>query len=200
MSKLNKINLKIKVPKQKQEFNVERPKIDRTKELRKKIEEKYRKELPALKTFEVKFYCSIVLIQRLWRQRRIKRFISEFISPRSNPQCNITGDLLRESNSPRFDLTLTTEAQTSELIRKYHNVSFEKKREPIDTQMCSNELPTIERRIDLKDLELSSELTPEREIKIVKFVECLRDIAFLKPQQNKKKTRMNVFNLQESLS
>lgn len=71
------------------------------------------------------FLCSIVLIQRLWRQSRIKKFINDFISPRSNPECNITGDLGRDSSSPpHLDYTLTTEAQTSELIRKYHTFSF----------------------------------------------------------------------------
>ena len=48
----------------------------KVKELKDKIAEKYKRELPSLKIYEIKFYCSIVLIQRLWRQKRIKNFIS----------------------------------------------------------------------------------------------------------------------------
>lgn len=47
---------------------------------------------------------------------------------------------------------------------------------------------------------MSGELSPEREQKMVRFVECLRDIAFSKPKKSSKKSKMNVFNLQESLS
>ena len=54
--------------------------------------------------------------------------------------------------------------------------------------------------INLKDLELSSELSPERETRMVQFVECLRDITIFKPLKSKKQERVNVFNLQESLS
>jgi hypothetical protein len=52
----------------------------------------------------------------------------------------------------------------------------------------------------LKDLELSAELSPEREGKMVQFVECLRDITMFKPEKSKRKVRANVFNLQSSLS
>jgi hypothetical protein len=48
---------------------------------------------------------------------------------------------------------------------------------------------------NLKDLELSSELTPQREAKMIKFVECMRDISFLKPKLEEKKYRLNVFNI-----
>ena len=66
----------------------------------------------------MKFLCSIVLVQRLWKGRSVKKLIHEYISPRSNPECVLTGEL-----RPVCDLSLTTEAQTAELIRKYHNIS-----------------------------------------------------------------------------
>jgi hypothetical protein len=84
-----------------------------------------------LSTFQMKFFCSIVLVQRLWRQRSIKKFITDFISPRSMIECSNTGQFLKGVDSPRLDFTLTTEAQTLELIRKYHNFSFERKRDTL---------------------------------------------------------------------
>ena len=52
------------------------------KDLKTKVYEKYQRDFPGLKRAELKFLCSIVFIQRLWRQRRIKNIISEFLSPR----------------------------------------------------------------------------------------------------------------------
>lgn len=106
--KLSKLNLNIHIPKENKDRIINKNKENRIKELRKKIEDKYTKDLPSLKLFEMKFFCSIVLIQRLWRQRRIKKFINDFISPRSNPDYSITGFLSREQNGCRLDLTCTT--------------------------------------------------------------------------------------------
>ena len=64
-----------------------------------------------------------MLIQRLWRQRKIQNLISEFISPRSNPDCNITTEIQRENNVSKLETTGASQEQTSELIRKYHNIS-----------------------------------------------------------------------------
>ena len=38
----------------------------------------------------------------------MKKMINDFISPRSNPEFSITNDLLRDSNNPGLDFTLTT--------------------------------------------------------------------------------------------
>jgi hypothetical protein len=76
-----------------------------------------------LKKRELKFLCSVILIQRLWRQRRIKNLISEFISPRGNIDHNISADSHREANTSKLDLTITTQERTSELIKKYHHVN-----------------------------------------------------------------------------
>lgn len=122
-SKLNKrknLNLKIDIEYDQKDLILEKVKDERITELLRKIKNHYRRELPSFKSHEIKFLCSIILIQRLWRQKRMKKFINNFISPRSLLK---TTDL-RDSNNPGLDFTLTTEAQTSELIRKYHNVSF----------------------------------------------------------------------------
>jgi hypothetical protein len=71
--------------------------------------EKYRKDLPGLKKVELRFLCSIVLIQRLWRQRRIKHLISEYISPRVNIDQNYSIDSHRETMTSKLDLTTTTQ-------------------------------------------------------------------------------------------
>jgi len=63
--------------------------------------------------------------------------------------------------SAHLDYTLTTEAQTSELIRKYHTFNFEKKNK-CDPEVKSIDFDPNEEKINLKELELSSELTPER--------------------------------------
>ena len=83
--KLNKLSLKLEMPKDSKRYQCGRQQDVRIKELKKKIQDKYRKELPSLKMTELRFFVSIVLIQRLWRQRRIKRIISDFISPRAIP-------------------------------------------------------------------------------------------------------------------
>ena len=52
-------------------------------------------------------------------------------------------------------------------------------------------------KTSLKDLEISAELTPEKEKKFIRFVGCVRDINFAKPNQlKKKKNKINVFNLE----
>lgn len=151
----------------------------------------------------MKFFCSIVLIQRLFRQRRIKKFISDFISPRSNQICSLTGQFSKEAQQTcRLDITATTEEQTCELIKKYHNLSFEKKKTIKEQEIHSTEINSPDKKVNLKDLELSEELSPHNETKMINFVECLRDITFFRPPKNKGKTKskVNVFNLQESLS
>lgn len=89
------------------------------RELKQKVQEKYYKELPNLKPSELKFYCAIVLVQRLWRQRKIKSLISEFITPRHHHETHIN----RLANTSKLDITTTTQEQTEELIRKYHHIS-----------------------------------------------------------------------------
>ena len=51
--------------------------------MHKKIKEKYKKTFPKLKIPELKVLSAIVLIQRLWRQRKVKEMIGEFLSPRA---------------------------------------------------------------------------------------------------------------------
>jgi hypothetical protein len=121
ITKLNKLNLNIKICKEpifKLSCN------GHIRELKQKIQDRYRKELPNLKHAELKFFCSMVLVQRLWRQRKIKSLISEFISPRSsNLDQNLTVDSQREQSLSKLDTTATTQEQTSELIRKYHHLT-----------------------------------------------------------------------------
>jgi hypothetical protein len=70
----------------------------------------------------------MVLVQRLWRQRKIKTLISEFISPRSALDQNLTVDSQRDQTLSKLDTTATTQEQTSELIRKYHHLTASEKR------------------------------------------------------------------------
>lgn len=53
-----------------------------------------------------------------------------------------------------------------------------------------------EKQINLKDLQLSAELTPQRQDKMIKFVECLRDISYFKKKKSENRSKINVFNLQ----
>lgn len=48
-----------------------------------KIKEKYRKVFPNLKIHELKLLSAVVLIQRLWRQTKVKMMIGSFLSPRN---------------------------------------------------------------------------------------------------------------------
>lgn len=151
--------------------------------------EKYQREFPGLGEAELRFLCSVVFIQRLWRQRKIKSIISEYLSPRVAIEQNISLDSHRETNNSKLDLTTTTQEQTSELIRKYHHLSTssEKKSPFSKPNTCPQpEQPQQEPQspLNLKDLELSSELTPQREAKMIKLVECLRDISFFKPTKS----------------
>lgn len=54
---------------------------------------------------------------------------------------------------------------------------------------------TEEKKVNLKDLELSAEMSPQKENKIVRFIECMRDISFMKGKNSAKMSRINVFNL-----
>jgi hypothetical protein len=54
-------------------------------------------------------------------------------------------------------------------------------KEIVEKELHSTELQTAANRVNLKDLELSEELSPSREAKMVRFVECVRDISFSKP-------------------
>lgn len=70
---------------------------------------------------ELKFLCCIVMIQRLWRQRRTKHFISDFIMAKRKIETNISADSHRITN--KLDITLTTQENTAELLRKYNNLN-----------------------------------------------------------------------------
>jgi hypothetical protein len=48
-----------------------------------KIIGKYSKLFPNLIREEIRFISCIVLIQRLWRQKKVKEFINDFRSPRN---------------------------------------------------------------------------------------------------------------------
>lgn len=128
------------------------------KDLKTLVFDKYRKEFPGLKKAELKFLCSIVYIQRLWRQRRIKNIISEFFSPRVTIEQNISLDSHRETNNSKLDLTTTTQEQTSELIRKYHHLSISSEKKPPFNKSNTYAQPDKEPEfpLNLKDLELSS--------------------------------------------
>lgn len=47
-----------------------------------KIKERYAKYFPNLKSQEQRLLCAVILIQRLWRQKKVKLMIGEFLSPR----------------------------------------------------------------------------------------------------------------------
>ena len=85
-----------------------------------KIKTKYNKDFPGLYKDELNFLCSVVLIQRLWRQKRIKDLINEYISPKNKDEVNISAYSHREVNVSKLDQTIATQERTSELIRKYH--------------------------------------------------------------------------------
>ena len=59
------------------------PKAEVIRKMHLKVKEKYRKTFPKLKGNELKVLSAIVLIQRLWRQKKVKDMIGEFLSPRS---------------------------------------------------------------------------------------------------------------------
>ena len=170
------------------------------RDLKQKVLEKYRREFPGLGATELDFLCSIVFIQRLWRQRRIKNIISEYLSPRVAIEQHTSLDSHRETNNSKLDLTTTTQEMTSELIRKHHHLSIssEKKSPFSKSHSLQPEQPAKEpaSALNLKDLELSAELSPQKEAKMVKLVECLRDISFFKPSKNEKPSKINVFTLQ----
>lgn len=154
---------------------------------------------PGLCSSELNFLCSIVFIQRIWRERKIKNIISVYLSPRAPIEQHISLDSHRETNNSKLDLTTTTQEMTSELIRKHHQLSISsEKKSPLSK---SPSLPQQEQAepaapLNLKELELSAELSPQKEAKMVKLVECLRDISFFKPSRNEKPSRINVFTLQ----
>jgi hypothetical protein len=75
-----------------------------------KIQEKYSKIFPDLSSHQMSFLTIVVVIQRLWRQRRTKRMISDFMSPRNLPL---------DQNVSKLDTTLVSQEHTTELIRKY---------------------------------------------------------------------------------
>lgn len=125
ITKLNKLSLNVRVCR---EGGAGRGCNGHARELKQKIEERYRRELPNLKQSELKFFCAMVLVQRLWRQRKIKTLISEFISPRSALDQNLTVDSQRDQTLSKLDTTATTQEQTSELIRKYHHLTASEKR------------------------------------------------------------------------
>lgn len=103
---------KLQIPSQQPVFT-KKSNATSLQDLKLKINEKYMKELPGLKKRELKFLCSIVLIQRLWRQHKIKNFISEFLSPRVNTiEPIISADSHREANTSKLDITITTQEHT----------------------------------------------------------------------------------------
>lgn len=62
---------------------VKTQKVDVIRKMHNKIKEKYKKTFPNLKTSELKVLSAIVLIQRLWRQIKVKEMIGEFLTPRA---------------------------------------------------------------------------------------------------------------------
>jgi hypothetical protein len=54
-------------------------------------------------------------------------------------------------------------------------------KEIVEKELNLTEMQAGANKINLKDLELSEELSPSREAKMVRFVECVRDISFCKP-------------------
>lgn len=73
--KVNKNNVK------KQNLN-RKQKYFMIKQMHQKIKEKYNKMYPNLKKAQIKVLSAVVLIQRLWRQTKVKLMIGQFLSPR----------------------------------------------------------------------------------------------------------------------
>ncbi len=55
----------------------------------------------------------------MWKQYKIKKFISNFFTPRPSIVPVASGDSHRENNNSKLDTSLTTQEQTLEIIRKY---------------------------------------------------------------------------------
>ena len=150
----------------------------------------YWKDLSYLKLQEKRFCCSIILVQRLWRQRWTKRLIRDFITPRNK-------DSARETNfsTSKLDL-LATQEHTSELIKKYNVLSSSIEKPPISPR------PNIRPpSVDLNDLATEEPLSPARKERMMKFVESYRDVAFVRPKKESTRLKkVNVFGLQASFS
>lgn len=55
----------------------------------------------------------------MWKQYKIKKFISNFFTPRASLVPIASNDSHREHNTSKLDSSLTTQEQTLEIIRKY---------------------------------------------------------------------------------
>jgi hypothetical protein len=55
------------------------------KEMHLKIKEKCRNDNPTLSCVELKVLSAIILIQKIWKQTKVKSIIGEFLSPRKTP-------------------------------------------------------------------------------------------------------------------
>jgi hypothetical protein len=50
--------------------------------LREQIRQRVMLQYPALEVKERRLLCAVILVQRLWRQSRVKNIIGQFLTPR----------------------------------------------------------------------------------------------------------------------
>ena len=182
-----------------------------------KIKAKYRKVYPSLRTSEIKVLSAIILVQRLWRQRKVKEMIGEFLSPRSFSLSY--GDTFGRLSQPTFfQQTNQDTMKTEKSLISLHednpiiNIKinkrayfFEDSNEQESSPSFKKEAESGRSSINLKDLEVSDELSEQSgESKVrdmIKYIDCYRDVTLsMKKEKNKKKNKPNAFNFPESLS
>jgi hypothetical protein len=83
----------------------------------------------------------------MWKQYKIKKFISNFFTPRASIVPVASGDSHREYNTSKLDLSITTQEQTLEIIRKYiHDNPFSERKMIMERELHSTEMETVKKK------------------------------------------------------
>jgi hypothetical protein len=50
-----------------------------------KVMKNIQRDYPNLEPTEKKVICAVIIIQRLWRQRKVKQFFEHYVTPKASP-------------------------------------------------------------------------------------------------------------------
>ena len=73
-----------------------------------KVMKNIQRDYPNLDVTEKKVICAVIIVQRLWRQRKVKQFFQHYVTPKASPECSFRESLNKEVQSSNSTINLLT--------------------------------------------------------------------------------------------
>ena len=85
-----------------------REKKEIVKTMQLKVMKNIQRDYLNLDVGEKRVICAVIIVQRLWRQRKVKQFFEHYVTPKASPECSFRESLQKEVSSSDSTMNLLT--------------------------------------------------------------------------------------------